>query len=64
MGWWLLIAWLDWGVPSSTMLYTGLDEQACINLASEHLEAEQVNPGRMVEVVYINCLRGSAPRGR
>lgn len=62
MGWWLILAWLDAGVPASTAAYMGLDEQRCLQVADEHLEANQMRPGSYVEVIYINCLPASAPR--
>ena len=61
MGYWLLLAWLDAGVPTSTMLYAG-DEQRCLQVASEHLEAQEDRPDHYVELLYLGCVQGSAPR--
>lgn len=61
MGWWFLLAWLDGGVPSSTTVYTH-DEQRCLTVAQEHLEAQQARPDKYVEVLYVGCVQGSAPR--
>jgi hypothetical protein len=61
MGWWFIVAWLDAGVPSSAMLYT-YDKQRCLQIVSEHLEAEQMRPGSYVEIIYANCIQGGAPR--
>ncbi len=61
MGWWFVLAWLDAGIPQSALLYT-YDEQRCLTVLSEHLEAEQLRPGSYVEVIYSNCVQGSAPR--
>jgi hypothetical protein len=62
MGWWLLLAWLDGGVPTSTMVYTGLDEQRCLTVVQEHLEAQQARPDRYIEAIYVGCVPGGAPR--
>jgi hypothetical protein len=62
MGWWFLVTWLDAGVPASINLYVGGDQQRCLQIASEHLEAEQMRPGHYIEVIYIGCVQGSAPR--
>ena len=50
MGWWFVLAWLDAGIPQSALLYT-YDEQRCLTVLSEHLEAEQLRPGSYVEVI-------------
>ena len=61
MGWWFLLAWLDAGVPSSTMLYVR-DEQRCLTVAQEHLEGAQARPDAYLEVIYLGCVQGGAPR--
>ena len=60
MGYWLLLFWLDAGVPASVILYTGLDEQRCLQVASEHLAVQEKN--RYVELIYLGCVQGGAPR--
>jgi hypothetical protein len=60
MGYWFLLAWLEAGVPVSTMMYVP-EHQRCLDIADEHLEAQQ-RPGSYVEVVYIGCPQGSPPR--
>jgi hypothetical protein len=62
MGWWVILAWLDAGVPTSAMLYVGTDEQRCLTVAQEHLEAEQMRPDAYIEVLYVGCVPGGAPR--
>jgi hypothetical protein len=62
MGWWFILAWLDAGVPTSAMLYVGTDEQRCLTVAQEHLEAEQMRPDAYIEVLYVGCVPGGAPR--
>ena len=62
MGWWLLLAWLDAGVPTSTMVYTGLDEQRCLQVVKEHLAAQEARPDRYIEALYVGCVEGSQPR--
>lgn len=61
MGWWFIVAWLDAGVPSSTMLYTA-DEQRCLTVAQEHLDGAQARPDAYLEVIYVGCVQGGAPR--
>ena len=62
MGWWLLLFWLDAGIPSTVSIYTGLDEQRCLTVASEHLAVQQNRKGRYVELIYLGCVQGGAPR--
>ena len=62
MGWWLLMFWLDAGVPAIVPLYTGPDEQRCLTVAQEHLEGAQARPDAYIEVVYLGCVQGGAPR--
>lgn len=62
MGFWLLLAWLDAGVPTSTMVYTGLDEQRCPTVVHEHLDSIEARPDAYVETLYIGCVQGGAPR--
>lgn len=62
MGWWFFLAWLDTGLPHTAAIYTGLDEQRCLQVADEHLEQQQERPERFVELLYLGCVRGSAPR--
>lgn len=59
MGWWMVLAWLDAGVPTSIMLYTA-EEQRCLQVLKEHLEPHQKN--RYIEIIYSGCLPGGAPR--
>jgi hypothetical protein len=61
LGYWLLIAWLDAGVPSTTALYAG-DEQRCLTVAQEHLDGVEARPDAWIELLYIGCVQGSAPR--
>ena len=61
MGFWFVLAWLDAGIPASITMYTH-DEQRCLTVAQEHLEAEQMQPGSYVEVLYVGCVQGSPPR--
>jgi hypothetical protein len=61
MGWWFILAWLDAGVPSTTMIYTH-DEQRCLHVAQEHIEGAERRPDTYLEVVYLGCVQGSAPR--
>jgi hypothetical protein len=62
MGWWLLMFWLDAGVPASVSLYTGLDKQRCLTVVQEHLQAQEARPDRYVESLYVGCVQGSRPR--
>ena len=62
MGYWLLLFWLGAGIPSTVSLYTGLDEQRCLQVASEHLAAQEKRKSRYVELIYLGCVQGSAPR--
>lgn len=61
MGWWFVLFLLDAGVPVQVQLYTH-DEQRCLTVAQEHLEAVQGRPGTYIEVVFVNCVEGSPPR--
>jgi hypothetical protein len=61
MGWWFILCWLDAGVPSSTMLYVR-DEQRCLQVAQEHIEGAQARPDAYLEVIYLGCVPGGAPR--
>lgn len=61
MGFWFVLAWLDAGIPASITMYTH-DEQRCLTVAQEHLEAEQMRPGAYIEVLYVGCVPGGAPR--
>lgn len=61
MGWWFLLFYLDAGVPVYVSLYAH-DYQRCVTIAQEHLESEQMRPGSYIEVIYNNCMQGSAPR--
>jgi hypothetical protein len=49
-------------LPHTAAIYTGLDEQRCLQVADEHLEQQQERPERFVELLYLGCVRGSAPR--
>jgi hypothetical protein len=61
MGWWFVLAWLDAGVPGSTMLYAA-DEQRCLQVAQEHIEGAQARPDAYMEIIYLGCVQGSPPR--
>ena len=61
MGYWFLLFVLDAGVPVQAQLFAG-DEQRCLTVAQEHLESETLRPGSYVEIIYIGCVQGSAPR--
>ena len=62
MGFWFILAWLDAGTPMSSTMYVGPDEQRCLQVASEHLEAQAMRPGAYVEMLYLGCVQGSPPR--
>lgn len=62
IGFWFLLAWLDAGTPMTASMYTGADYQRCLQVASEHLEAQSMRPGAYVEMLYLGCVQGSAPR--
>jgi hypothetical protein len=44
------------------MVYTGPDEQRCLTVVREHLEAQEARPDRYVEALYVGCVEGSRPR--
>jgi hypothetical protein len=63
MGYWFILVFLDSGVPNNIALYA-YEEQRCLTVMDEHLTRIDSNPRMYVEVLYANCLQGSAPRTR